>query len=97
VIIDLDGITAKVGFSGECRPRFMIPFDIESIKQDWNTLRFALSSFFQNVFYNKLHVKSRSIQVLILENLYWPKLWRDCVYTVLLYDFQVLKKITLQK
>ncbi len=69
-----------------------ILFDSEQRKRDgllWINIRTLVSQLFTYIFYQLLHIKTKTYRILLIENHLTPAILRDAIYSVLLVDFQV--------
>jgi actin-related protein len=69
-----------------------ILFDSEQRKREgllWIDIRTLVSQLFTYIFYQLLHIKTKTYRILLIENYLTPAILRDAIYSVLLTDFQV--------
>jgi len=94
VVIDIGQRYTKVGFAGEAQPRTVFPTNFKLGKktvqitsgmqpldeENWISI---LEPFFRNIYYQLLQVNPAERPVLILENRFWPYVFKDALAKVL--------------
>jgi hypothetical protein len=55
----------------------------------WNSLHLAFIQLFHDMFVNILRIKPKQCKIIIVENLFIPKIIRDCIFTVLTNQMNV--------
>ena len=92
VIIEF-GSTLRCGFSGELKPRYVTSssylFPRTQRRQGGKPLSYFLFSKLYLLFMDILHVKPKDSRVLVVENAFTPKVFRDALYHSLFIDLKV--------
>ncbi len=85
------------GYCGESFPFYSIPLPpslevkgkSEERSWQWEDLYLSVSNLFRRIFSDFLRVRPKQIHVLVVEPVFLSRVMRDCIFTVLLNDFQV--------
>jgi hypothetical protein len=95
VVLEIGCTLVRGGIAGECAPRFIIstPFlnVYNSERETLSTVALKMNCLegIRSIFLEYLQIRSKDCNVLIIENMFAPKMFRDQLFNVLLNEMQV--------
>lgn len=99
IIVEVRPDVLRVGRAGDASPLFSVPHALDvyirrspSESDPYSSPRqlcLAMTQLMNSILLDKLHLKPRQCRVLVVEELFFSKYWRDLLLTVLLRELKV--------